>query len=248
MFVKLFQQILDSSIADDRRLRHFFTDLLLCADSTGLVMMTHGAIARRIGADLEEVEWGLNALMQPDPLSKTPDAEGRRIEALEGTGYGWRILNYEHYRAMKDAEQLRETTRERVRRFRAKKAAEIVGNADVTPCNAMQKEKKKQKQIQKPDEESEEFSQFWTAYPRKEAKAKALEAWNKNTPPIEEVLAALKWQTKKDDWTKEGGKYIPMPTSYLNARRWTDERPKPKTTQPQLFSVMNDRISPGGCL
>lgn len=100
----------------------------------------------------------------------------------------------------------------------------------------------------KPYTESEEFSQFWTAYPRKEAKAKALEAWNKNTPPIEEVLAALKWQTKKDDWTKEGGKYIPMPATYLNARRWTDERPKPKTTQPQILSVMNNKINPGGCL
>lgn len=108
------------------------------------------------------------------------------------------------------------------------------------------KEEDKEGKAEKP--EDDDFEQFWTTYPRKEAKAKALEAWNKNTPPIEEVLAALKWQTKKDDWIKEGGKYIPMPATYLNARRWTDERPKPKTTQPQLFSVMNDRMNPGGCL
>jgi len=158
MFVKLFQQILDSSIADDRRLRHFFTDLLLCADSTGLVMMTHGAIARRIGASLEEVEWGLNALMQPDPHSKTPDNEGRRIEPVDGTGYGWKILNYEHYRAVKDAEQMRDTTRERVRRFRAKKLSLVTpGNVTVTAgnaCNAMQKEKKRQKQKAEADPNS----------------------------------------------------------------------------------------------
>lgn len=131
MFVKLFQQILDSSIADNRKLRHFFTDLLLCSDSTGLVMMTPAAIARRIGADLEEVMWGLKELESPDPDSKTPDNEGRRIERLEGVGYGWRVINYEHYRALKDADQLREATRERVKRHRASKSR----NADVTQCN-----------------------------------------------------------------------------------------------------------------
>ena len=73
MFVKLFNQILDSSIADDRRLRHFFTDILLCCDAQGYVMMTEAAISRRIGTTIEEVTWGLAELMKPDPRSKTPD-------------------------------------------------------------------------------------------------------------------------------------------------------------------------------
>jgi len=133
MFVKLFAQILDSSIADNRKLRHFFTDLLLCADASGNVMMTDSAISRRIGASMEEVEWGLAELAKPDPRSKTPDYEGRRIERIEDHGYGWKILNYEHYRSLRDAEQLRETTRLRVKRFRDKKK-------DGNGCNAMQKE------------------------------------------------------------------------------------------------------------
>ena len=145
MFVKLFTQILDSSIADDRRLRHFFTDLLLCADGEGFVMMTPTALARRIGAPVKEVEWGISELEKPDPRSKTPDNEGRRIEAVEGSGYGWRILNYVHYRSMKDANQLRESVKIRVQRHRAKKAGTkqgVGGNGDVThgnACNAMQK-------------------------------------------------------------------------------------------------------------
>ncbi len=129
MFVKLFNQILDSSIADNRPLRHFFTDLLLCCDPQGFVVMTESAIARRIGATLEEVKWGLEELEKPDPRSKTPDNEGRRIERLEGSGYGWRILNFETYKLMRSAEDMREKTRERVRRFRDK-------TKDVTPCNA----------------------------------------------------------------------------------------------------------------
>lgn len=165
MFVKLFNAILDSSIADDRRLRHFFTDLLLCADAKGYVMMTDSAIARRIGAPLEEVQWGLEQLSQPDPASRTPDSEGRRVEALKGHGYGWRIINYESYRALRDADQIREATKKRVRRFREKKRQETPvgnadvthGNADVTECNAgnaIKKESKKEKESKNKDKGS----------------------------------------------------------------------------------------------
>jgi hypothetical protein len=134
MYVKLFTQILDSSIAENRRLRHFFTDLMLCSDPTGEVMMTKQAIARKIGATIEEVEWGIEELMKPDELSKTPDHDGRRIEPVEGHAYGWKILNFESYKKLKDNDQLREATRERVRKFRERKKIEIVGD-NVTPCN-----------------------------------------------------------------------------------------------------------------
>jgi len=137
MFIKLFTHILDSSIADNRPLRHFFTDLLLCADAKGFVMMTESAIARRVGCTLEEAKWGLAELMKPDPMSKTPDNAGARIERLDGMGYGWRITNYEAYRAVKDADQMREATKERVRRFREKVKNETKGNASVTPGNAI---------------------------------------------------------------------------------------------------------------
>lgn len=144
MFVKLFTQILDSSIADDRRLRHFFTDLLLCADPQGFVMMTETAIARRIGSTLDEVLWGLAELEKPDPRSKTTDLEGRRIERVEGSGYGWRIINFETYKALKSAEDMRERTRERVRKHRERKALQQCNN-DVTGCNASNPTKRKRK-------------------------------------------------------------------------------------------------------
>jgi hypothetical protein len=150
MFVKMFNQILDSSIADNRRLRHFFMDLLLCADMQGFVIMTETAIARRIGATLEEVEWGIAELSLPDQRSKTPDADGRRIEKLDGSGYGWRIINFDVYRALKSADDMREKTKERVRRFRSKSSTSEDGNANVTQCNAGNPiQKQKQKQIQK---------------------------------------------------------------------------------------------------
>ena len=121
MYVKLFNSILDSSLAEDRRLRHFFIDLLLCSDADGNVLMTDHAISRRTGAELGEVQWGLEELQKPDPKSLSVEFEGRRITPLEGHGYGWKIINYSFYRDIKTDEQRRRETADRVRRCRAKK-------------------------------------------------------------------------------------------------------------------------------
>ena len=73
------------------------------------------------------------------------------------------------------------------------------------------------------------FNEFWSAYPRKIAKADAERAWDKIRPDIQTVLTALEWQCKTEDWTKEGVKYIPFPATYLNSRRYEDEKPAAKS-------------------
>jgi hypothetical protein len=69
---------------------------------------------------------------------------------------------------------------------------------------------------------SEDFETFWKEYPNKTAKAVALVAWNKQKPPIIDVMHALEWQTKQENWTKDNGKYIPYAATYLNQQRWLD--------------------------
>lgn len=120
MYVKIFNRILDSSLADNPKLRHFFIDLLLCADPDGNIIMTKRAIAHRIRATEEEVEWALGELQKPDNESLTPDRHGRRIEPLPGHGYGWRVVNFRAYHDLKTANDLRAATAERVRRHREK--------------------------------------------------------------------------------------------------------------------------------
>lgn len=78
------------------------------------------------------------------------------------------------------------------------------------------------------------FTEFWQTYPRKVGKGAAQKAWDRLKPDLSAVLAALDWQTKQDAWTKDGGQFIPHPGTYLNQRRWEDEKPATTTTQPRI--------------
>lgn len=70
------------------------------------------------------------------------------------------------------------------------------------------------------------FAQFWDAYPKKRAKEVAQRAWEKRRPNSElltVILRALERQRLSPDWQKDSGRYIPLPATWLNQARWTDE-------------------------
>lgn len=72
------------------------------------------------------------------------------------------------------------------------------------------------------------FAQFWEIYPKRKDKQQAIKAFVKLNPSLElftQMLDALEWQTKQPEWRKDNGQYIPLPASWLNGRRWEDERP-----------------------
>jgi hypothetical protein len=71
------------------------------------------------------------------------------------------------------------------------------------------------------------FEEFWKAYPKKKAKEAARKAWVKLKPDEtlgKEIIQAVMENSKSKDWLKENGKYIPYPATYLNGKRWEDER------------------------
>lgn len=76
-----------------------------------------------------------------------------------------------------------------------------------------------------PDGYSQDFETFWKEYPNKTAKHVAYISWNKVKPPIIDIMSALEWQTKQENWTKDNGKFVPHAATYLNQRRWLDEKP-----------------------
>lgn len=70
---------------------------------------------------------------------------------------------------------------------------------------------------------------FWSVYPRHVDKQRARKAWAKLKPDealVETILRAVKAQTTCEQWTRDGGAYIPYPATWLNGRRWEDELPR----------------------
>lgn len=77
----------------------------------------------------------------------------------------------------------------------------------------------------------EDFEQWYLAYPRHEGKQSAIKAWNKAIkekalPSVQSLLASLEWQKDLAQWQDK--QFVPLPASYLNGRRWQDEKPAPR--------------------
>ena len=73
------------------------------------------------------------------------------------------------------------------------------------------------------------FAIFWAQYPRKVAKSDAVKAFTKLIKSQADVdkfmtitLASLAYWKTQDQWTKDNGKFIPYPASWLNAGHWND--------------------------
>lgn len=68
------------------------------------------------------------------------------------------------------------------------------------------------------------FAQFWEAYPRKDDKSNSRKTWNKyKVTPELLVLMLAKIKQEKVRWSQGEAKYIPMPSTWLNGKRWENE-------------------------
>lgn len=118
------------------------------------------------------------------------------------------VLNYRRNRLPKNIENI--------------ESIDICANGDLHTCAPSQK-RKVEREGQKAKEEW--FSRFWAAYPKKRNKARARQAFFR-IKKIEKVfpvmMQALGRQKASADWQKDGGQYIPLPTTWLNGERWED--------------------------
>lgn len=88
-----------------------------------------------------------------------------------------------------------------------------------------------------PSSESQEelFDRIWKLYPRKVGKANAQKAWAKlkvDPALFERMATALAVWSASPDWTKDDGRFIPHPATWLNGKRWDDELPVPANVHP----------------
>jgi hypothetical protein len=140
MYAKIFAQIYDGTLCTQGPWQALvtFQQLLVLADQHGVVDMTPSAIARRTTIPLEIIDQGISALLLPDPESRTPTEGGRRIVPLSADrAWGWRVVNYEHYRQIKREEDRREYHAKYWRENRSPRA-KAAGSTDQQSLNITQ--------------------------------------------------------------------------------------------------------------
>lgn len=132
-FTKLFSEIVTSSIwsESDKTRIVWITMLALVDDAEGFVPASLPGLANAARVSMEDCAAALDVLEAPDPHSRTPDHDGRRIGKVPG---GWLILNYPKFRDRDRQEKRREYMAELMRQRRELLAAKA--NALLTGANA----------------------------------------------------------------------------------------------------------------
>lgn len=99
------------------------------------------------------------------------------------------------------------------------------------PPIAPQGDKPERSKTSRGDWKPDRFEAFWKYYParqgKKSGKDKARKAWNKLKADDETIAImgrALSWQKQSDDWIREDGRFIPLASTWLNGKLWTDEQ------------------------
>lgn len=110
-----------------------------------------------------------------------------------------------------------------------RKAANGKQGGSKQKAKPKQTEREKENEIEIENEieyeckKAQDFESFWEAYPRKVGKTKAEAAFAKISVPVDVLLSAISKQKKSAQWTKDGGQFIPHPTTWLNRQGWEDE-------------------------
>jgi hypothetical protein len=262
-YTKLFSTIVTSTIwTEDANTCKVWVTMLAIANKHGEVQASIPGLAQICGLALDDVEKAVAKFLSPDKYSRTKDAEGRRIEEIDG---GWSLINHAKYRRLASKEEAQEANAERQRRFKSRtnNAKVTADNAKVTADNGevtaerdiaeaevlrsasdadADEERREAKTtvppnpsvvppsgvevLEKKSAEDERFDQFWAAYPRRQGKADARKAWRtmrKQLPELNAITDAIQNQKRSQQWTKDGGQFIPYPAVWLRGGRWADE-------------------------
>lgn len=132
MFAKVFKSLYYGSMLGKQTEQSVFICLLAHCDRDGNGELPAAVISTLTGINEDDVRLALEALSQADPDSRIKVDSGKRI-MLHGNGFGYSVVNYEHYRGMRDEEDRREQTRRAMRKLRHERSAKVSqGEPDVS--------------------------------------------------------------------------------------------------------------------
>lgn len=138
MYAKLFASIYQGTLRGNTHGLLVFTNMLAHADKDGWVDMHPRVIAEEVGLTVEDVQSAINELEAPDPDSRSPEEDGRRIVRMdEHRSWGWFIVNHAKYRAIRNEEDRREQNRLSQERWRKKNKPSVskVSQASAESAN-----------------------------------------------------------------------------------------------------------------
>lgn len=90
------------------------------------------------------------------------------------------------------------------------------------------------------DAQERRFAEFWAEYPKKVGKKAALTSWKRVKPDAklhERIMQAVAIAKKSEQWNREGGRFVPNPSTWLNQGRWDDELPPAGTNQERKWQT-----------
>lgn len=144
MYAKLFTSIYQGTLRGNSNGILVFTNMLAHCDKHGICDIHPRAIAEEVGLSVEAVRAAILELEAPDEESRSPEEEGRRIVRVdEHRAWGWRVVNYLKYRAIRDEDTRREQNRAAQEAWRLRKQSKPA-SAKVSPDQPIQRQKQKQ--------------------------------------------------------------------------------------------------------
>lgn len=219
MYAKLFTSLYQGTLRGCADEILVFTNLLAHADATGLVDKHWRSISEETGISVERVKTAIANLEAPDPESRSPEQEGRRIMPLdEHRAWGWHIVNYGKYRAIRNEDDRREQNRLAQQRWRDKQKS-----GDVNEISRVSQDKPKQKQEAEAEEKEEKSS---GEQPRKRKVKQSTDEW----------LTVLK--------KEECYAHVNFEAEMGKAQVWINNHPGRKLTKPFFIAWINKIEAP----
>jgi uncharacterized phage protein (TIGR02220 family) len=115
MYGKVFDSIYDGTLYGHWEAIVTMQQMIVLASPDGVVDMTPQAMAARTSIPLDIIQKGLKVLAEPDPYTRTPGEDGRRIVLMdEHRPWGWRLVNHGKYMRLRNIAQKREADRVRI--------------------------------------------------------------------------------------------------------------------------------------
>jgi hypothetical protein len=249
MYGKVFSTIFEGSLYGHFEATATMMALITLANKHGEIDMTIEAMAARTGFPVDFLRKGIETLQAPDPRSRTPDSDGRRIVRIaDHRDWGWKLVNYEKYSRIRSDDERRDYHRQyyRARRSAAAKDQAIQHSqqsqhtlntlntpstrstyidVDVDVVKSMSPAKAV-------DGLPAGFLAFWKAYPHvrgRSTRADALKRWTalRLEPIADRIVACVLACKGAPDWQKDGGAYVEGAQRWLAKRLWEQDGDEP---------------------